>query len=138
MRKFVLLISIICFSATFAAAQKTVRKRSKTAFVQTSVGRTLPESNLKISEPSERPLKILDKPRPQVTDGQDCSQGKVVLRVTFLYTGKIGSISVISGLGNGATDNAIEAAKRIKFKPAVKNGKPVSVTKPVEYAFSIY
>jgi TonB family protein len=62
----------------------------------------------------------------------------VVLRVTFLDSGEIGRISVISGLGNGLTEQAVEAAKKIKFEPATKDGKSVSVTKPVEYLFTIY
>jgi TonB family protein len=142
--KTALIILIICIGATFAAAQKTVRKRPKSIAVQTSENQTPSDSN-KNSEGSsstkssqfDTPLEILDKPRASYPTG-GCFQGKVVLRVTFSHTGEIGAISVISGLGNGATENAVEAAKQIKFKPAIKNGKPVMVTKPVEYVFSIY
>jgi TonB family protein len=63
---------------------------------------------------------------------------KVVLRVTFGANGQIGAISVISGLPEGLTEEAIEAAKKIKFKPARRGGVPYSVTKPVEYELWIY
>ncbi len=152
MRKFAFLIFIICFFAAFAAAQKTVRKRPKQPSVQVSEQQIAPnagqDSNQKDSNKINRnqirsnqfdtPVKILDKPQASRTDGQDCSQGKVVLRVTFLDSGEIGKISVISGLTKSLTDSAVEAAKKIKFVPAIKDGKPVSVTKPVEYVFSIY
>jgi len=83
---------------------------------------------------------IISKPRANYTDAarQNQVQGKVVLRVTFSANGSIGQISVISGLGNGLTEQAIAAARSIRFEPAKKAGVPVSVTKPVEYSFTIY
>jgi TonB family protein len=143
-KKKVLFISIICLCATFAAAQKTVRKRTKSKPVQinsSQTNQTASDSNQKESSQFDNPLKIIDKPKasyPAQDKGTICAQGKVVLRVTFLDSGEIGRISVISGMGNGLTEQAVEAAKKIKFEPATKNGKPVSVTKPVEYSFTIY
>lgn len=85
-------------------------------------------------------VKILSKPRANYTDAarQNQVQGKVVLRVTFAANGSIGQISVISGLGNGLTEQAIAAARGIRFEPAKRGGVPYSVTKPVEYSFTIY
>lgn len=85
-------------------------------------------------------VKILSKPRANYTDAarQNQVQGKVVLRVTFSANGSIGAISVISGLGNGLTEQAIAAARGIRFEPAKRGGQPYSVTKPVEYTFTIY
>lgn len=85
-------------------------------------------------------VKILSKPRANYTDAarQANLQGKVVLRVTFSANGSIGAISVISGLGSGLTEQAIAAARGMRFEPAKKGGVPYSVTKPVEYSFTIY
>jgi TonB family protein len=85
-------------------------------------------------------VKILSKPRANYTDAarQNQVQGKVVLRVTFSANGSIGQISVISGLGNGLTEQAIAAARGIRFEPAKRAGVPYSVQKPVEYTFTIY
>ena len=141
MKKLAFLILILCFSATLAAAQKTVRKRTKKPAVQTNENQASENSKKKPNPSSNQfdtPLRILEKPRASRTDGQDCSQGKVVLRVTFLASGEIGLITVISGMGNGLTESSIEAAKKIKFVPAIKDGKAVTVTKPVEYAFTLY
>jgi TonB family protein len=60
------------------------------------------------------------------------------LRATFSKNGTIGAVSVISGLPDGLTEQAIEAVKGIKFEPAMRDGVPYSVTKPVEYTFTIF
>lgn len=75
------------------------------------------------------------------TDGksQDCPcflAGVVRLKITFEGDGKISNIKPVSELPCGFTDKAVEAAKKIKFQPAKKNGEPVSVTKTVEYTFT--
>ena len=85
-------------------------------------------------------LKILSKPRPGYTDAARTNniQGTVILRVTFLASGQIGSISAVKGLPNGLTEQAIAAARRISFEPAKRDGQGQSVTKQIEYSFSIY
>lgn len=85
-------------------------------------------------------IKILSKPRPGYTDAarQNNIQGTVILRVTFLASGQVGSISPVKGLPNGLTEQAIAAARRINFEPAMRNGSPQTVTKQIEYSFSIY
>ncbi|MEP6789006.1 MAG: TonB family protein [Acidobacteriota bacterium] len=85
-------------------------------------------------------IKIISKPRPGYTDAARTAniQGTVILRVTFLASGQIGSISPVKGLPNGLTEQAIAAAHRISFEPAKSNGIPIPVTKQIEYSFSIY
>lgn len=85
-------------------------------------------------------LKILAKPKPSYTDAarQAQVQGTVILRVTFLANGSIGSISPVKGLPNGLTEQAIAAARSMRFEPAKKDGQGQTVTKQVEYTFSIY
>ncbi len=85
-------------------------------------------------------LKILSKPRPGYTDQarRDNLQGTVVLRVTFQANAEIGPIQPTKSLKDGLTDQAIEAAKGIRFEPATVNGNPVTTMKQVEYTFSIY
>lgn len=84
------------------------------------------------------PVKILEQPKPELPKdfGLNDSQGSIVLRVVFLADGTIGEISPISTLPS-LTDLAVEAAKKIKFEPAVKDGKPTTVTKSVTYVYDI-
>ncbi len=44
----------------------------------------------------------------------------------------------LSKMNKGLVINSVDAARRIKFLPAEVDGKPVDVTKIVEYSFSIY
>ncbi len=85
-------------------------------------------------------MRIVSKPRANYTDAarQNQVQGTVTLRVTFLPSGQIGSISPVSGLPYGLTEQAIAAARSIKFEPQMVNGSPVGVTKQVQYSFTIY
>lgn len=85
-------------------------------------------------------MKIVSKPRANYTDAarQNQVQGTVTLRVTFLPSGQIGSISPVNGLPYGLTEQAIAAARSIKFEPQMVNGSPVTVTKQVQYSFTIY
>ncbi|CAN5194729.1 hypothetical protein BH20ACI2_BH20ACI2_13220 [soil metagenome] len=85
-------------------------------------------------------LRILHKPRPQYTDEARANgtEGTVRLRVQFLSNGQIGSVQPLSDLGDGLTEQAIAAARSLRFEPAKRSGTPVSVTRQVEYTFSIY
>ena len=85
-------------------------------------------------------LSITSKPKPGYTDSARTSntQGVVILRVTFLASGQIGSISTVKGLPNGLTEKAMEAAKRMTFVPKKIDGVGQAVTKQVEYSFAIF
>lgn len=85
-------------------------------------------------------VRVTSKPRANYTDAarQNQVQGTVTLRVTFLANGSIGSISTISGLPNGLTEQAIAAARAMRFDPAKKGGVPYTVTKQVQYNFTLY
>ncbi len=85
-------------------------------------------------------LRIISKPKPGYTNEarQNNVTGTVRLRVVFTASGTIGSISPVSGLPNGLTEQAIAAAKGIKFEPAMVNGVPKTTQTTIEYSFSIY
>jgi TonB family protein len=87
-----------------------------------------------------RPLKILAQPRAEYTDAGRTNNvnGVVRLHVEFLSSGKIGEIKVVSALPYGLTQQALNAAKHIRFEPKTENGKPVKAARTVEYRFSLY
>ncbi|HEV2668421.1 MAG TPA: energy transducer TonB, partial [Blastocatellia bacterium] len=64
-------------------------------------------------------------------------EGTVILRVVFGADGQISDIRVIRGLPHGLTEKAIEAANKIRFEPAMKDGRPVSVRGELEYNFRL-
>ena len=64
--------------------------------------------------------------------------GSVIIRCIFSSTGKVTDIRVISGLPDGLTEKAVAAARLIRFKPAMMNGKPVSMYMQIEYNFNLH
>ncbi|HEY0101717.1 MAG TPA: energy transducer TonB [Pyrinomonadaceae bacterium] len=66
-------------------------------------------------------------------------RGVVKLRIILGSDGKVrDKIKVIEGLPHGVTEEAIKAARRIKFEPAEKEGRPVSQYVIVIYHFNLY
>lgn len=86
------------------------------------------------------PLKITAKPRAAYTDrARDAGvQGIIRLLVGFAADGKVKHIIAIKPLGYGLDEQAVRAARAIKFEPPVKDGKPISTVKVIEYSFAIY
>lgn len=87
-----------------------------------------------------RNLILLSKPRAAYTDFARFYQitGSVLTRVTFLANGEIGTVTPITKLPFGLTNQAISAARGIRFEPAIKDGQPINVTKQVIYSFTLY
>lgn len=64
--------------------------------------------------------------------------GTVVVSVVYGEDGIIRDIRVIRGLPYGLMEQAIYAAKKIRFEPAYRNGEPVSVRASLEFTFNLY
>lgn len=64
-------------------------------------------------------------------------RGSVILSAVFGTDGHIYNLQIIRGLPQGLTETAIEAAKKIKFRPAIKNGTPVNVRMQVVFEFNL-
>lgn len=84
--------------------------------------------------------RVLSKPEPQYTEDARKNQitGTVVLRAVFTSGGQVTNIRSVSGLPYGLTERAIAAARQIKFTPAMKDGRPVSMYIQLEYNFNLY
>ena len=92
-----------------------------------------------IKEVDRRPF-IAFKPEPSYTEEarQNALTGSVILKAIFTADGAVTNIKVASGLPYGLEENAIEAAKKIKFIPAMKDGKLVSTWMQLEFNFNLY
>jgi len=64
-------------------------------------------------------------------------QGTVVLSLVVDETGHPQSLKVLRSLGLGLDQKAIEAVEKWKFKPGVKDGKPVAVQATIEVNFRL-
>jgi len=131
MKTLKLFVCILVLVSTYLLAQGQTPSPSPT---NQSVDRPY-----KSSEVSQR-LQVKKKPEPKYTKEarKHEVEGTVVLRCVFRANGEVTNISVIRGLPDGLTERAIEAAKKIKFKPAMKDGLPVSMWMQLEYNFHLY
>ena len=80
------------------------------------------------------------KPEPSYTlDGRkNRTIGVVILKVLFPASGQIVVLEVVKGLKDGLTAQAIQAAKNLRFFPARKDGRPVTLQTQLEYTFNLY
>jgi protein TonB len=103
------------------------------------IGNNVNSGAFKVSEVDQRP-RLLFKPEPQYTEEARHNQlsGTVMLRVVFSSAGEVDQIRAVQTLPFGLTEKAIAAARQIKFVPANKNGRPVSVHMQLEYNFNLY
>lgn len=89
--------------------------------------------------------KITSRPRAAYTDEARANNvsGIVSVKVTFLADGKIGEVVDVEENAEdlrkyGLVKQTILAAGKIKFEPATKDDRPVTVIKIMKYAFTIY
>ena len=87
--------------------------------------------------PPDDKVRLLSKPEPSYTYEARANKiaGTVILKVVFTSKGTVENIRVVRGLPNGLTERAIEAAKKITFVPATKDGHAVSMWMQLEYNF---
>jgi TonB family protein len=85
-------------------------------------------------------VRVLSKPEPSYTDEARARGvvGTVVLRCIFTADGAVKHLLILSGLPDGLTEQAIKVARRIKFVPARKDDRPVSMYIQLEYHFNLY
>lgn len=110
------------------------------ATAQVNSGQSPEQETDKVYKSSEvtRKVLIIAKPEPEYTAEarEKKAEGKVRLRLVMGSSGKVRVEEVLIGLPEGLTERAIDAARRIEFEPAIKDGRPVSQHVIVEYEFS--
>ncbi len=102
---------------------------------------TTPQPKARPAEPAVKtlPAEITFKPRPVYTEeGRRLKiEGEVLLDVVFTATGQIRVVKVLQGLGHGLDQSAVQAAERIQYKPALKNGQPADFEAVLHILFQL-
>jgi TonB family protein len=135
MKKLFLLVFISLISVTFAVGQpdppKTLEAKPATVAAP---------SNPDQQKVNTTPFRILSKVAAPYTEEarKNGVEGRVRLKVTFWASGEIGPITPLHTLPSGLTEQAVAAARKIRFTPKLVDGVPVSVIATVEYNFSLY
>ncbi|MDA1237276.1 MAG: TonB family protein [Acidobacteria bacterium] len=86
-----------------------------------------------------QPVKILWKPVPKYSEEgiRRRIEGDVVLLVRFLALGTVETLQVVSALGYGLDEYAVQAAESIRFEPAMQGDQPVDYTAQVRIRFEL-
>ncbi len=127
MKKTLMILAILFFTAIFGGSvnAQDVNNSNKT------------ETNIQ-KQDYDQNLQIKKKPQPRFSRNCEQSSGRTRIMVTFDKSEKVTDVEIISTSGCfGFDQNALRAAKSIKFKAAMKNGEPVTVKKQVEYSYMI-
>jgi TonB family protein len=84
-----------------------------------------------------RRAKITSYPAPDIPKDRRATEveGQVVLDVVACKDGRITNIEVVQRQPYGTTEAAIKAARKVKFRPAEKDGQVVSQRIRFEYSF---
>jgi TonB family protein len=92
-----------------------------------------------VQQPTVTSIEILSKPSAQYTSEarQMKVQGDVILRVTFMASGRVVVQGVVRGLGHGLDEEARRVAEQIRFRPATRNGQPVDTTTTITIGFQM-
>lgn len=80
----------------------------------------------------------MEKPQYTLMARDHNIQGIVALSVVFGANGKITGVRIIRDLPYGLTAQALIALQKVKFRPAMKDGRPVSVRGKLEFSFNLY
>lgn len=97
-----------------------------------------PDEQVQPMDRTTRPTILYQEKAQYTKEARDNKvEGTVLLSVVFGADARLRGIKVVRALPDGLTENAIEAAEKIRFKPAEKDGKPVSVRGILEYSFRL-
>lgn len=102
--------------------------------------RTGPSGGILTGKQVDQKPRLVMKPEPRYTEEarQQLVVGTVILKVVFASNGAVTNIRTVQGLPYGLTEQAIGAARKIKFIPAMKDGKYASMWIQLEYNFNLY
>ena len=89
--------------------------------------------------PGVIPPTVISRVQPDYTEEARAAkyEGTVVVKATIGVDGTLKVEKVLRELDHGLTENAVEALKQWKFKPGLKNGKPVAVSLNIEVNFRL-
>jgi TonB family protein len=98
-----------------------------------------PPSRKRPTANPDTPVEILSKPRPVYTErARDRKiEGEVVLEVIFDSSGRLEVLRVLESLGHGLDEAAVEAARKIRFKPARRDGRAIDYTALLHIVFQL-
>ena len=108
-------------------------------FGSQEVAQNTPHAQRVDSGPASTTVEITFKPNPIYTDeARNLKlEGEVLLEVEFAANGQLHVNRVVRGLGHGLDEAAVNAANKMRFKPASRYGQPIDSTAIVHVVFQL-
>jgi TonB family protein len=129
--------------AGFGAVSSQVPGQPRRATVQESgfsaQAAPLPASDTRAAQRIDTPVEVLSKPTPDYTPEARALklEGEVILEVEFLAANQVRVVRIVRGLGHGLDEAAVQAAERLRFKPARSGGRLVDFRTTVHVVFRL-
>lgn len=128
-----------------APGRAAISSRKATSVRETTFGESATARQTARRQPNAAPsgfnrgVEIVSKPHPEYTEEarRRRVEGEVVLEVLFTADGEVQVKRLVSGLGHGLDERAVEAASRICFLPARREGKAVDQVATVRIQFQL-
>ena len=103
------------------------------------VGPALPESASPAQAPVTTRPKVLNSGRPQYSEiaRRNQTQGVVMIRILVGADGDVKQAKVAKGLPDDLNERAVQAALKLKFQPAMRDGVAVDYTLSIQVEFNL-
>ena len=120
----VVVITVVLASLVSAQQPPVLKNESPECAIATYSGKQV-----------DKKVRILAKPEPRYDkkDLKKSAPGEIILKAVFCGSGEVTDIKVQSGGSDSLNEKAVEAAKKIRFVPAEKDGVKVSQVLIVKY-----
>ncbi|HET9532870.1 MAG TPA: energy transducer TonB [Blastocatellia bacterium] len=84
-----------------------------------------------------KPPEFINRVKPEYTSQAELADisATVEARALFKSDGQVGDIEIFRWAGFGLDESAVSAIRKLQFKPATRDGRPVSVRATVRYNF---
>lgn len=135
------------FAAAAATVEEIIKVDPANAETWGELLETLRLYSQPISSPDQRTIfgnaevqkraRVIDSPAAVYTNEARANKikGEVRLRLVLAADGTVKNVFPIKSLGHGLTESAVEAARKIRFEPAVRKNQPASQFATFVYEF---
>ncbi len=98
-----------------------------------------PEAHFLLAQCLKESHMLLNLAQPRYTEEARALkiQGTVSMGLLVTENGDVDSVLVFRGLGHGLDEQATEVARKLKFSPATRSGKPIPYLKKVSVEFNL-
>jgi TonB family protein len=133
-RSFAVLLTALVAFTTFASTPSVAAQDNNRSASEQQSADLAAHGVYKVGGDVSAPV-LIHSVEPQHPEGSDNVTGTVQVTIWVDRNGNPSHVHVTHGPGMGLDQKAVEAVRQYKYKPAMKDGKPVMVELNVEVKF---